>query len=166
MSDQTNGLRLVPKHRPLDALHPLRKALPAQNVLFPSGGNHLLVFVTFSRLSDCEFLESLQLVCPRIIMDLRRFPRFDVGRLTRRLAFEHFEQTHTRYVDLLCSDDCASGKAEVLISSEFAASTGPIMVLLEAKQTASDLTSIFTKQFSLRSHKPWNVIELPAHLPA
>lgn len=162
MSEKNNGLHLVPRSQHSDSLHALRTTLPAQNVLFPVGGADLLVFITFSSISDGDFLESINLLQPRIVLDIRRFPRFDTGRLNRRLAFEQFERAHARYVDLLWSDDGGSDESNSFASAELASCKGPVMILLEAKQTAQNLVTTLTKEISCKSRKPWEVIQIPA----
>ena len=87
----------------IDPLQELASSLPIQASLFPTSGKRILVFVVFSRVSDTQFIDTLQMLKPHVVVDMRRFPRFDTGKLNRQLAFQCFENAHTKYIDLLWS---------------------------------------------------------------
>lgn len=141
----------------------LQKKLPAQISLFPNNSKRIIVFVTFSRISDSEFVETLNAVRPHVVVDIRRFPRFDNGKLNRAAAFEYFEKTHAKYVDMLWSYDSSAEEfiAHPVLSPDLVAINGPVMVLLEAKQCQPEIVDTVTRQITTRSNHQWDVIGVP-----
>jgi len=160
------GLHLViPKERHSIA-DDLRNKLPAQISLFPTSDKRIIVFVTFSKISDSEFVETLNAVRPHVVVDLRRFPRFDTGKLNRAMAFEHFEKTHAKYIDMLWSYDSSTDHTQDLtahpvLSPDLIATNGPVMILLEAKQCQPEIVDTVTRQIATRSNHQWDVIGVP-----
>lgn len=61
----------------------------------------VLVLVDITDASEQEFREILERVRPNVVIELRTVPRFDFGRLNRRLAFRMFEEMGARYHDLI-----------------------------------------------------------------
>jgi len=59
----------------------------------------VVVFVSFLQIEDQDFFEVMEYAQPSVILDLRVAPRFDLGKLTRSLAFQIFEQVKASYID-------------------------------------------------------------------
>jgi hypothetical protein len=62
----------------------------------------LIVLANVTNVPEQDFLRLLTLVSPDTIVDLRVIPRFDFGRLNRKLAFRLFADIPAQYHDLPC----------------------------------------------------------------
>ncbi len=71
-----------------------------QNNLFPQMKEGLFIFVYFPEVTEREFLDTLKYAQPSLVLELRRTPRFDIGRLNRQQAFKQFEHQKCSYIDL------------------------------------------------------------------
>src|SRR5580765_8003789 len=80
---------------------PSPPTLGVQEALFPFEASHLLVFVSFPEVSEDEFVSALNSLHPRVIIELRKAPRFDIGKLNRQVAFECFQRIGSSYFDLI-----------------------------------------------------------------
>ncbi len=74
-----------------------------QRMLFPLPRHGLLIFMHFPDVTEEEFRETLQSARPSFVLELRLSPRFDIGRLNRRLAFQVFQSQNATYSDLTSS---------------------------------------------------------------
>ena len=97
----TLGPRLVYSRKPnrVDPKALVRKEAGPQASLFGERKPGVVVFVEVARISDSEFVGLLNDIEPAVIFDLRAVPRFDLGRLNRKVAFSLFEKLGARYVD-------------------------------------------------------------------
>jgi hypothetical protein len=89
---------------------PLRSDVPEiqnngiQQALFPWPTSRLLIFVEFSKITDDQFVSVLENARPVYVFELRRAPRFDIGRLNRKMAFKAFDQTKSTYLDFTTAE--------------------------------------------------------------
>lgn len=63
----------------------------------------VLVLVDLTNASEAEFLRVLEQARPDAVIELRKVPRFDFGRLNRKLVFRMFDEMKARYHDLIYS---------------------------------------------------------------
>jgi len=75
----------------------------SQRMLFPLPRHGLLIFMHFPNVTEEEFRETLRHARPSFVLELRSSPRFDIGGLNRRLAFQAFQNQNTTYSDLTSS---------------------------------------------------------------
>ena len=61
----------------------------------------ILVLADITNASEQGFLELLERQRPDVVIELRAVPRFDFGRLNRKIVFEKFEEMNARYDDLI-----------------------------------------------------------------
>ncbi len=96
----------------LQLIYPLKRAKifpkdfqkpTLQRMLFPLPRHGLLIFMHFPDVTEEEFRETLKHAKPSFVLELRFSPRFDIGRLNRRLAFQAFKSHNTTYSDLTSS---------------------------------------------------------------
>src|SRR5687767_7200239 len=73
---------------------------PPQQTLFAESLPHLILFVYFEIVSESDFLATILNAKPRYVLDLRIAPRFDLGKLNRRLVFSVFQQVGAQYYDV------------------------------------------------------------------
>ena len=71
-----------------------------QGMLFPTAKRGVVVFVNFPGVTEPEFRDLLENAKPALILELRSAPRFDIGKLTRQLAFQVFREQGSHYYDL------------------------------------------------------------------
>lgn len=149
MTDQTKRpkLRLVqaPHRAPVNEKDFLEPG--PQTGLFPSVKPGLFVFVFFPDITEQEFRDTVAYSQPALVMELRKAPRFDIGRLNRREAFQIFAHHHSTYVDLTSAsmgkvdgDDIISSVTEFLRVKR-PAFDRPIMFLLDHADSAHALTN-------------------------
>lgn len=63
----------------------------------------VLYMADVTNVSEHAFLTMFKCIQPEIVIDLRVVPRFDFGRLNRRIVFSLLEEEAIQYVDLLHS---------------------------------------------------------------
>jgi hypothetical protein len=132
---------------------------PVQVALFTSPRSASAVFVSFSRLTEADFINALEYARPTLILELRVCPRFDLGRLNRRAAFQRFDAINSRYFDL-----CAEGSDLLFRLRAFLRRfgdqiTGPVMFLLD--NPARDLEDDIAQALNETSSQAWDICELP-----
>jgi TIR domain len=79
----------------------LTRATPAQDSFLPSSHPSTLIFLAWGKLSLDDLMDVFELSKPKLILDMRVAPRFDLDQLTRRRFFELLRQYDCQYVDLL-----------------------------------------------------------------
>ena len=143
---------------------------PTQRSLFPVPKEDLLVFVSVSRVTEEEFFKTLEMARPRVILELRRSPRFDIGSMNRRLAFRWFDSLESTYHDLssLRSREDADPETWVRSFLERAESQvrGPILLLISEPDATSDpsdeyLVSKITRMFTSALKRDWETVHVP-----
>lgn len=145
----------------------------SQGLLFPVPSQDLLVFVVFPLANEEDFTRPLEYARPVAILELRRSPRFDVGRLNRQLAFQWFESIHSRYYDLppmLGSADASTADPVQMVARFLNESgnqvNGPVMILLShahAEKPENDVMGEITRLFSSKSDHSWKTITFPQY---
>ena len=70
-----------------------------QGSLFAQPKPGMIVFVRFPAIDDAGFVNVITSAQPAYIFEMRLAPRFDIGTLSRRVAFDLFEKAHATYVD-------------------------------------------------------------------
>ena len=140
---------------------------PLQAELFASYSDNVLIFVTLAKATNEEFLKALDHSKLGLIFDIRRFPRFDIGSLTRQKAFEEFDRRHIDYVDYACSWSDASGPdfACPYLRPELHRLRGIIMFLLEDRLYTSEVERTIVEQCMVLTRKSWDVVRIPSYLP-
>jgi len=145
----------------------------SQGVLFPMPKRHLIIFLVFPYVTEEDFTRTLELAKPSAVLELRRFPRFDMGQLNRRQAFRWFEATHSKYYDLspmVSPDDQYASDPVQLVGSFLRRSgtqiAGPVMILMSQNypELNSGDNSVFdeiTRLFTSVSNHPWETLEIP-----
>jgi hypothetical protein len=73
---------------------------PAQNSFLPSSDPGTLIFLSWDTATFDDLLDVLELSKPKLIVDMRVSPRFNIGQLTRRRFFELLRELKCQYVDL------------------------------------------------------------------
>jgi hypothetical protein len=129
-----------------------------QGTLFPFPDSRSLVFSRFSDVSQNQFISLLANLRPAFIVDLRRVPRFDVGRMNRQIAFEHFMKNDCVYVDLSTIDEGAHQKLKA-IRRRVEAHPRPILFLTDGpsgRRLEDGVVNVFYD-----ADKKWNVYEFP-----
>jgi len=148
----------------------------SQGTLFPMPRRHLIIFVVFPWVTEEDFTHTLEMAKPSAILELRRFPRFDMGQLDRRQAFRWFEATHSQYYDLAPmspSDDrydrYASDPIQLIGAFLRRGGTqiaGPVMILMsqntpDAKSIDSGIFDEIRRLFVSVSDHPWETHQVP-----
>src|SRR5690242_18496325 len=82
----------------------LHEQSTAQGTLFPEGRKGMLIFVSFPGVTDRDFKTVIEHATPGIILELRPVPRFDIGKINRRIVFQWFQSHGTRYMELTPAD--------------------------------------------------------------
>ena len=143
----------------------------SQSLLFPMPKRDLLIFIVFPSVGEEEFTRTLELARPVAILELRRSPRFDMGRLNRQLAFRWFEATHSKYYDLssmLSREERSAADPIHLVESFLRKSgnqvMGPVMILISEAYNEGNKNNIFrdiVNLFVSVSKHPWEMVEIP-----
>jgi hypothetical protein len=161
-------LRLVrpPKRRSIDPSE-LGPCGP-QGLLFPLPDRNVLIFVTFPRVTEDEFVSTLRDAMPSLVLELRRWPRFDLGRLTRQQAFRAFAEAQAQYVDLWghfrLEDSTDPRKVfDLFLSKAQNSLAGPIMVLLNENEGDESLLNVIAEGLASLSKRPWRTFEVPRY---
>jgi hypothetical protein len=140
---------------------------PLQAELFASYSTNVLIFVTLAKTTNEEFLKILDHSKLGLIFDIRRFPRFDIGSLTRQKAFEEFDRRHIDYVDYACSWSDVEGPdfACPYLRPEIHRLRGIVMFLLEDRPYTSEVERTIVEQCIVLTRESWDVIRIPSYLP-
>lgn len=117
----------------------LSYGIAVQRQLFPIPRKGMMVFVSMSRISDSDFENALELARPTDVLDCRKYPRFDFGRMNRRSAFEMFDEMSAVYVDVyaLCEaqEVSRSEQAFGLLERKLVRADGAVVVLVDDAQS-------------------------------
>jgi hypothetical protein len=141
----------------------------SQGMLFPVPKRDLLIFLVVPRLTEEEFTKTLDLSKPTVILELRRSPRFDIGRMNRQEAFKRFAAFDSQYYDL-SSDQVKRVDPVALTQSFLERSTkplaGPVLLLLnespsEHEPSQESVTWRIARLFASKSKHSWETLEIP-----
>lgn len=165
-------LRAVPampepvRRKPDTQAHERSLQLP----LFPGLGDappSLLAFLDMSTVSDKAFIAVLSEMCPRWLLDLRPAPRFDYGRLNRRLAFRLFSEHNVTYLDIAASlsirdrhdarlhAGILSQELNVLLAGMAQTLSGPVVILLDDQSVVRTAMDIVPGTLLPRPRRGW-----------
>lgn len=153
---------------------PTRSTSSVQAELFPMSKPWLLIFTDTCELSAEHFVQLLSQARPTFVLDIRPTPRFDMGRLNRRLAFEIFRENHIRYVDVAGLAGVSS-KWDANLNPSFlaesinktlqikgASSEGPIVLLFDNRDLLNSAMEVFPKALLKNNRNRWDVCVAPA----
>jgi hypothetical protein len=156
------GLIKSPKRRKIsEEVFPL----PKQAELFAAFAPNMLIFVTFPKATDEEFLASLDLSKPGLIIDFRRFPRFDIGSLTRQKVFNEFKAREISYVDFAWPAPGSDGQGDTCpnLGPELQRIKGRVMILLEERPHTAAIVEAITKQILKHAGGQWQIVRIPSY---
>ncbi len=139
--------------------HDLSGREPIQVALFASPRPTSAVFLSFSQLSEGDFIAALDFARPTLIFELRSCPRFDFGHLNRSRAFQHFEATNSKYFDLCADGPGVLSRLRALLQRFGQKLTGPVMFLID--NSARGLESEIARALRDVSEESWELCELP-----
>jgi hypothetical protein len=141
--------------------------LPSQAELFAAYAPNVLIFVTFPTATDEEFLRALNISKPGLVIDVRRFPRFDIGSLTRQKAFEEFSKRQISYIDYAWhpSESVGADFACPYLGPELHRLKGRLMILLEERPQTSELLKAIAGQILSLTRSNWDIVQIPSYLP-
>lgn len=139
-----------------------------QNTLFANANPSLIVFVDCDHVTDQELITTLIGSHPKLIFDVRRVPRFDMGRFSRREAFRIFREVGSQYVDLSSihrqnrPEPSPEAIGNSIQDSRHAAQKGgPIAVLVENSQFSEEYISTLLAALPPEGQGPWDVFRVP-----
>jgi hypothetical protein len=138
-------------------------SMPPQGELFKPYESNILIFVSFPRTTAAEFLMTVAISNPQVVLDLRRYPRFDFGHLSRKLVFNEFEKREVRYIDFAWTANCDREHAFPLIGPELPRMRGCIMALVDEAEEC-DLIEAVTTQFKSVRKRKWKIASVPQYL--
>jgi hypothetical protein len=130
-----------------------------QETLFPFPESRSLIFVRFSDVSQNQFTSLIENLRPSFVIDLRRVPRFDVGRLNRQLAFQLFMKNQCIYLDFSTVDESRSQKL-MMVLRKTEAQPKPILFLTDGA-SGKKIDESVVKVFS-NAEKKWRIYEFPS----
>jgi hypothetical protein len=145
------------------------KQMLFQPDLFPMPKTSLLIFANTTHLSGDRFLSLLDEAQPSVVVDMRPTPRFDLGRLNRKVAFEVFRENKIRYVDttgilgISCKWDVNLNPALIVnkinkvLRQPDSSPRGPIVILFDDMELLSSSMEIFRSSLASSSRKKWDV---------
>lgn len=117
------------------------KESSAQESFLPSDKVSSLIFLAWGKVTFDDILDVFELTKPKMILDMRVAPRFDLGQMNRRQFFSFLKQYDCQYIDLLgrigvasLQDALANPKLIATHASQFTgaltpANSGPLVFL-------------------------------------
>jgi hypothetical protein len=141
---------------------------PIQAELFSEHAPNTVVFVTLAKISDEDFIKTLDFSKPALIVDIRRFPRFDIGSLTRLKVFEQFAKRNIEYTDL----GSGIGSRHPVFDSPYLEHLEPkrhlhgtVMVLLDDRTDTPEIEKRFIDFAYKATREYWAIVHVPCFLP-
>lgn len=142
--------------------------------LFPEPTESLLLIVDMTAMSGAIFVDFIRKLRPRLVLDLRPVPTFDLESFDRRRAFDLFEQTHVTYRDVTArihisspSRDAAFNAGDVaahlrsFVSAPRGTPLGPLAILMEDQREAEFAARHFQSTLEPRPKGGWQLELLP-----
>lgn len=138
---------------------------PSQLALFSLPSPRLAVFAPMSGISGLLFLRTLEALRPRMLLDLRVLPRFDLSGITRAIAFQVFEEQRLAYRDvtgLLRVSSRRDARMNAAVMAEELARLlpgtiqGPVLFLTESEDVAVAYSQMIPRQLRDR-FRDWEV---------
>lgn len=130
-----------------------------QPTLFPEFNPHLAVALDLDGISKESFVEIIERVHPRAIIDLRVIPRFDYAGFNRRVAFDFFARVGSSYFDFTGDvgvKDDRDAKLNPAFVTEYVQNKvcqskpacGPLVFLMGGRETHEDYLPILAQHLS------------------
>lgn len=134
-----------------------------QQALFPRSSSCAFIFVQFPDVTDDEFISVIDSAKPGCVVELRGAPRFDIGRLNRKAAFDVFTRNQTTYLDFVAPGamDLNYIKAKLEEFSACLTSHRPLMFLVNASQYSSAFAGEVLRILQLK-WEDRDICEIPA----
>ncbi|WP_213290907.1 toll/interleukin-1 receptor domain-containing protein [Bradyrhizobium sp. sGM-13] len=136
--------------------------------MFAGANPSLIVIVDCEHVTDHELVTTLTGSKPKYVFDIRRVPRFDIGRLTRRAAFESFQAAGAHYIDLtsIHRQNRSSPSPEVIGKAindalSFSSKGGAIAILVENSQFSEEYITTLLDALPSENEEPWDVFRVP-----
>jgi hypothetical protein len=138
---------------------------PSQLALFSLPSPRLAVFAPMSGISGQLFLRTLEALQPRMLLDIRVLPRFDLPGLTRAMAFQVFEEQRLAYRDITGLLKVSSRRDARMNAAVMADELGrllpgtiqgPVLFLTEGENVAAAYSQMIPRQLSDR-FRDWDV---------
>lgn len=134
------------------------------------------MFIDFDAVSESDFLTAVLTGRPRIVLDLRLAPRFDLGTLNRRLVFSIFDQIGAQYYDVAGKLEIKSLKDAKLnpallvpelrleVFKRMDRLEGPVAILVAAELGTEEYERLLAKHLEPLSELGWELLRIP-HTP-
>lgn len=114
-----------------------------QESFLPSGAPNVLLFMSWRKISESDLLDVFALSRPKLVVDMRVAPRFDLGNLTRKRFFSLIEGHGCQYIDLfgrigianvknaLANPTLVASSASGFLAKVHPPHTGPVVFLYD-----------------------------------
>lgn len=138
-----------------------------QPSLFPFGSGRSIIFVSIPGITEREFASLVQLAQPALAVELRRAPRFDIGRLTRQAVFKWFDEAKCAYLDPVPWRESDETAFRRYIGNTLEAkkhSDRPIMFFMSTAQDTDSLRCAICDVLK-GLEEDWQIFEVPGSLP-
>lgn len=143
----------------------------ARENLFSHAGTNFAAVLQMDTSLESDVLTLFLEVRPRLVIDLRIAPRFDLGALNRRLMFSLFEQCGSKYHDLSGSLGLKSGTdarlnpkvlADHLQLSLFKGKAiGPLVFMVDSPQFGEDFVGALFDSLPSPQSQGWEILRHP-----
>lgn len=148
---------------------PVPAAPGTQLSLFAPRRAEVAVFLVFSMIDEERFVSLFRQIRPRVVVDVRVSPRFDVGRLRRRDVFSLFRDLHAAYHDLQgMATEQAESRDEplaALFQRRFRQVdiSGPVVIICEHQSRIGAVIEAVTPM--LPKAEAWDYVAFPPAAP-
>ena len=138
---------------------------PSQLALFSLPSPQLVLFAPMSGISGQLFLRELETLQPRMLLDLRVLPRFDLVGLTRAAVFRVFESQRLAYRDVTGMLQVSSRRDAKMNAAVMATAlcgllpdslSGPVVFLTESEDVAVSYSKMLPQRLGDR-FRNWDV---------
>ena len=141
--------------------------------LFYEAGSSTLAVLQPDGVQEGQFIEWIHTVRPRLIVDTRLSPRFDLGSLNRKAVFALFQQANATYIDLaskLTSHQprLPSEELDLAIKSLLAMEqdlVGPILFLTDSRIANAAVLELAARSLSTSAGRAWQYLLLQTQVP-
>jgi hypothetical protein len=166
---RANFLRLVqPTETPTSIERESVARFGWQSTLFAADHPSLLVIAELESLDSLSFVTLLKTARPTSIFDIRRVPRFDLGHLNRRLAFELFRESKVEYLDLSgklgtngAADPSTVSDQIKQVAEQRRRFAGPIVILVDRPQLDEQYILSLVDFLPEPPDHVWDILKLP-----
>ena len=166
-------LRLISsREAPSHAAGPSQPPRYVQAPLFAGRPDRTLVFLELDGAGSEDLVSVLRDLKPRLVIDLRDVPRFDIGHLNRKAVFGLFTETDTKYFDLSPATGIPGAPlqdvkrlADVVkatLAQENEEPMGPLVFLIDSAEGQTDLVYDIARTIESPRMLGWDVVLAPA----